>query len=92
MKGSGKVTVYFFWSLNEMKKAEKFGDKYWIYFVGGIDRKNRLVTRQPVMIQNPHARLKSDPPFQIQPSTMLVEANICGNLIAGKDAAKNKQR
>jgi hypothetical protein len=92
VKGSGKATVYFFWSLNEMKKAEKFGDKYWIYFVGGIDRKKRLVTRHPVMIQNPHTGLKSDTRFQIQPSTMLVEGNICGNLIAGKSAAKNKPR
>jgi hypothetical protein len=90
VKGSGKTTVYFFWSQNEIKKAEKLGDKYWIYFVGGIDRKKRLVTRQPVMIQNPHARLKSDARFQFQPSTMLVEGNFCGNLIAGK-AVKNKK-
>ena len=49
VKGSGKATLYFFWSLNEMKKAEKLGEKYWIYFVGGIDRKKRLVTRHPIM-------------------------------------------
>ena len=92
VKGSGKATVYFFWSLNEIKKAEKFGDKYWIYFVGGIDRKKQLVTRQPVMIQNPHKRLKSDARFRVQPSTMLVQGNVCGNLIATKVAAKNKPR
>ena len=90
VKGSGKATVYFFWSLNEMKKAEKLGDKYWIYFVGGIDRKKRLVTRHPVMIQNPHVGLKSDGRFRIRPSTMLVEGNICGNLIVGKGVAKHK--
>ena len=61
-------------------------------YLSCINRKKRLVTRQPVMIQNPHARLKSDPRFQIQPSTMLVEGNICGNLIAGKTTAKNKPR
>jgi hypothetical protein len=92
VKGSGKTTVYFFWSLNEMKKAEKLGDKYWIYFVGGINRKKRLVTRHPVMIQNPHAGLKSDARFKIQPSTMLVEGNIYGNLMTGKSAAKTKPR
>jgi hypothetical protein len=92
VKGSGKATVYFFWSQNEMQKAEKLGDKYWIYFVGGIDRKNRLVVREPVMIQNPHALLKSDTRFQIQSSNMLVEANVSGNLIAAKTTAKSKSK
>ena len=59
-------------------------------FVGGIERKKRLLTREPVMIQNPHARLKSDPRFQVQPSNMLVEANICGILVAEKATLKNK--
>ncbi len=92
VKGSGKTTVYFFWSQNEIQKAAKLGDKYWIYFVGGIFKKNRLVTREPVMIQNPHARLKSDPRFHVQPINMLVEGNICGSLIAGKASAKKKPR
>jgi hypothetical protein len=90
VKGSGQATVFFFWTPNEITKAEKLGDKYWIYFVGGIDKKKRLVTRHPVMIQNPHVRLKSDSQFQIQSHNMLVKANICGNLIADKTVAKNK--
>jgi hypothetical protein len=92
VKGSGKPTVYFFWTSNEIQKAAKLGDKYWIYFVGGINRKNRLVTREPVMIQNPHARLKADPLFKVQPNNMLVEGNICGKLIAGKQAAIKKAK
>jgi len=90
VKGSGQATVFFFWTQNEMKIAEKMGDKYWIYFVGGIDRKKRQVTRQPVMLQNPHIKLKSDSRFQVQPHNMLVKGNLCGNLIAEKIAVKKK--
>jgi len=90
VKGSGKPTVHFFWSQNEMQKAARLGDKYWIYFVGGIERKKRLLPREPVMIQNPHAHLKSDSRFQVQPSNMLVEANICGVLVAEKATLKNQ--
>jgi hypothetical protein len=92
VKGSGKTTVYFFWSQNEIQKAAKLGDKYWIYFVGGIDRKNQFVTREPVMIQNPHAQLKADARFQIQPSNMLVEGDICGKLLAEKQAPAKKKK
>jgi hypothetical protein len=92
VKGSGKKTVYFFWTQNEIQKATKLGDKYWIYFVGAIDRKNRLVQREPVMIQNPHSQMKSDPRFQIRPNNMLVEANVCGNLFAGREVAKRKSK
>jgi hypothetical protein len=92
VKGSGKTTVYFFWSQNEIQKATKLGDKYWIYFVGGIDRKNRAVKREPVMIQNPNIRLQSDPQFQIQPSNMLVEANLYGNLMAVKEITHSKAK
>ena len=49
-----------------------------------------IVMREPVMIQNPHARLKSDPRFQIQPHNMLVKGNVCGNLMTGKVRANNK--
>jgi hypothetical protein len=92
VKGSGKPTVYFFWSQNEIQKAAKLGDKYWIYFVGGIDRKNRLVTREPFMIQNPHVRLKSDSEFRVQPNNMLVEGNFCGNLLSGKTKIKKQSQ
>lgn len=92
VKGSGKATVFFFWTPNEMKVAEKMGDKYWIYFVGGIDKNKRLATRQPVMLQNPHARLKLDARFEIQPHNMLVKGNVCGNLILGKSVYKKKSK
>jgi hypothetical protein len=90
VKGSGKKTVYFFWTQNEIQKATSLGEKYWIYFVGEIDRKNLFVQREPVMIQNPLACLKSDPRFQIRPNNMLVEANVCGKLIAPKKTPKRK--
>jgi hypothetical protein len=79
VKGSGKVTVRFIWTRNELQKAASLGEHYWIYFVGGIDRKNRLVTREPVMIRNPHVALKSDRRFHVQPDgSILVEGNVLG--------------
>jgi hypothetical protein len=88
VKGSGQANVFFFWTPNEIKKAEKLGEQYWIYFIGGIDKKKRLVTRDPVMIQNPHVSLKSNPRFQIQPHNMLVTGNVCGNLTVRKTKQK----
>jgi hypothetical protein len=83
VKGSGKTTVRFVWTRNEMQKASDLGDKYWIYFVGGIERNNNLVTREPVMLQNPHAILKPND-FRVQPEGMLVEGNICGAVLSSK--------
>jgi len=92
VKGSGKATVFFYWTQNEVKMAEKLGQKYWIYFVGGIDRKNRLVTREPVMIQNPQVHLKSDARFKIEAFTRLVEGNVCGNLLVRQWIRSRKRR
>lgn len=80
VKGSGQGTVRFIWTRNEMKRAMELGDRYWIYFVGSIDRKNQLATREPVMLQNPHVLLKTDRRFRLQPDgNMLVEGNVCGS-------------
>jgi len=85
VKGSGQVTVRFIWTPNEMRKAAELGDRYWIYFVGGIDRKRRLATRKPVMLHNPHMKLKSDSRLQVRPDgNVLVEGNVCGELLADK--------
>jgi hypothetical protein len=78
VKGSGQRSVRFIWSPNEMKKAALLKDSYWIYFVGEIDRTNRLVKREPVMIQNPQEQLAKDSRFRTQSSNVLVEADFAG--------------
>lgn len=82
VKGSGQATVRFIWSTNEMKKAEELGDRYWIYFVGGVNRKNSTVTREPIMIQNPISRLAADSRFSRSQHNELVEANIAGLVLS----------
>ena len=82
VKGSGKVTVSFIWTPNEMRKAEELGDRYWIYFIGGVDRKKGRVTRDPVMIQNPHVNLRADARFQISEHNVIVEANLSGPMLS----------
>ncbi|HXT13060.1 MAG TPA: DUF3883 domain-containing protein [Candidatus Angelobacter sp.] len=77
VKGSGQASLRFIWTPNEMEKARRLGDNYWIYFVGEIDRKHGLVKRLPILIQNPHLRLQTDV-FKSQSQTFLVQANLAG--------------
>jgi len=67
VKGSGKASVRFVWTPTEMEKAAELGRKYWVYFVGGIQRKTRTVTREPLMLQDPHSTLNAAAGFSIQP-------------------------
>ena len=78
VKGSGQAAVRFIWTPNEMEKAKQLGDKYWIYFVGDIDRRKGLVGRSPVLIQNPYARLQEGVVFKAEPQSMVVRANLAG--------------
>jgi hypothetical protein len=81
VKGSGKAGVQFIWTVNEMKRAETLGKNYWIYFVGEVDRKNGVVKRAPVLIQNPYHMLKTDKNFKAQAQSMLIQINSAGTLL-----------
>jgi len=67
VKGSKGRGLRFFWSENEMQVARNLKDKYWIYYLGGIDMKKRRSSQPPVLFQNPidsvlkHQRLKKLP-------------------------------
>lgn len=79
VKGSGKTTVRFVWTQGEMQKASVLGSRYWIYFVGGIERRKRLVKREPVLIRNPRQTLTAGRGFTVEPKgEMLVLANKSG--------------
>jgi hypothetical protein len=85
VKGSGQPSVRFVWTLNEMRKATELGAKYWIYFVGGIARKTRMVTREPIVLRDPHATLNADSGFNVQPKgEVLVMAKLAGATLRGK--------
>jgi hypothetical protein len=79
VKGSGKTTVQFVWTPNEMQKASALGSRYWIYFVGGIERRKRLVKREPLMFRNPRRTLTTGRGFTVEPKgEMLIMANKSG--------------
>jgi hypothetical protein len=87
VKGSGKPTVRFVWTPNEMHRAIALGAKYWIYFVGGIQRKKRIATREPVMLRDPHATLNPTTGFTLQPKgEVLVCANLSGRILTKQTA------
>ncbi len=89
VKGSGQPTVRFVWTPNEMQKAATLGARYWIYFVGGIQRKKRIAPREPVMLRDPHATLNPTSGFTLQPKgEVLVSANIAGQMLRTSSAAR----
>ena len=40
-------------SANEIEKAKELGPKYWLYFVGGINIKDRSASMIPQLFQDP---------------------------------------
>ncbi|MHB8560039.1 MAG: protein NO VEIN domain-containing protein [Thermoplasmataceae archaeon] len=55
VKGSRGNNVKFYWTRNEIEKAKVLGQKYWIYFIGGIGTKNGSHFTSPVLIQDPYS-------------------------------------
>ena len=72
VKSSYNPRLRFFWSENERRAAEEKGDKYWIYFVGGLSsRKGRRII--PILIQNPATRLVQMSAISMKAATYLIE-------------------
>lgn len=72
VKASAGMELRFYWTANELRMAEKIGEKYWIYFVAGF-KENRSAQIKPIMIQNPARRL-TELALTVQPSVFLVQA------------------
>ena len=53
VKGSSGEELDFYISVNELKKAQEYNEKYWIYFVPGIDVRTRTSAKEIITIQNP---------------------------------------
>ncbi len=53
VKGSGKKSLRFIWSKNEIEVAKKLGKKYWIYYQGGINKKLKKASVKPLIFQDP---------------------------------------
>lgn len=57
VKGSAGDHVEFYWSRNEVEKAKDLGKRYWIYFVGGVNRETRKSKREPALIRSPYPKI-----------------------------------
>lgn len=84
IKGSKNSKVIFYWSDNEIKIARELGEKYWIYFQGGIQTLTKKCKNKPLLFQNPIKTILEDPTFKKRPQGIIVEKNIEGNLIEFK--------
>ncbi len=81
VKGSGDPKLRFVWSPNEIAVAKKLGDKYWIYYQGGIDKKTGASIYKPIMIQDPFNSLEADTRFTKTPNGIIVQGSVRGDLI-----------
>lgn len=80
IKGSKNSKVIFFWSDNEIEVAKKLGDKYWIYFQGGINTKTKKAINKPLIFQNPIKTILENPAFKKRPQGLIVESYMDGEL------------
>lgn len=62
-KGSSGKDFDFHWSKNEIKVAMELKDKYWIYFIPGIDVETSNTELEIEKIQNPYNKIYEDESF-----------------------------
>lgn len=78
VKAAKSKDLHFFWSENEMRVAEKLGDRYWIYFLGGVNTTRRSASQQPLMFQNPIKSIIQCADISKQSQGLLVQAKMRG--------------
>lgn len=66
VKGATGPYVYFYWTKNEMEQAKVLGSKYWIYFVGEIDKESKTSKAQPILIRDPAKNILQNNEFKIE--------------------------
>lgn len=81
VKGSGDPRLRFVWSQNEMKTAKELKDKYWIYYQGGIDKKNGKSKYKPILLQDPFNKIPIDAAFTRTEHGVVIEGSMRGDLI-----------
>lgn len=64
VKGSSEKKLDFYWSINELEKAKKYGDKYWIYFVPGVNVKTGRSPYEIIKLQNPYKTVFENSKFK----------------------------
>jgi hypothetical protein len=72
VKGSTGKEIDFYWSRNEIEQARVLGRKYWLYFVGEIDRVKKVSMDQPILIRDPYKNIFKGTRFSIECEQMTV--------------------
>ncbi|NJD78211.1 MAG: DUF3883 domain-containing protein [Candidatus Methanoperedens sp.] len=72
-KGSSNNLISFDWSNNEMKVAKNLGQKYWIYFLGGVDLKKKSSIEHPTLFQDPIKTIIGNSDFDLEYSGLKVK-------------------
>lgn len=78
VKSARGAEMHFFWSQNEIQVATGCGERYWIYFQGGIDLVKGLARNEPIMLQNPVKSILGDGKFKTTPHGLIVESKTRG--------------
>jgi hypothetical protein len=78
VKAAKAKTLRFFWSENEMEVARKLRDRYWIYFLGGVNATSRTASRQPLTFQDPIQSIMTNADVEKTPQGLLIEAELTG--------------
>ncbi|MFA5931707.1 MAG: DUF3883 domain-containing protein [archaeon] len=73
VKGAKGKDTRFYMSSNEMKVAKTLKEKYWVYFVGGIDVNTGTAKNKPILYKNPAESILKNKNFKKTPSTLLIE-------------------
>ena len=68
VKSSAGRKIDFYWSANELEKAKTHAERYWIYFIPGIDEQTQKSSDKPIRIQNPYKTVFDNPSFKTEPS------------------------
>jgi hypothetical protein len=75
VKGSRGNNLRFYWTRNEIERAKVLGQKYWIYFIGGIETKSELHFTAPVLIQDPYSSVWKNSGYSTECEVISVSRN-----------------
>lgn len=78
VKGSRGADLRFIWTENEMNVAKKMRDRYWIYFQGGIDIRNRAAKNRLLLFRDPVESMLKNAKIKTTAQGIVVEAKMRG--------------
>ena len=70
VKGSTGDEFDIYWSQNEIETARANGDKYWLYFVPGVDVKRKKSKKEPILIHDPITNILESDQYKEKEETL----------------------